>query len=103
MRPTKRRASYIVLVGAAFLAGCTETAQLPVEAGIGPHPTLPVPKHNVLPTVKVAPAEGWPAGSGPLNERDELGSDLVPDYLTAVKDGAFYGWPYTMAATSTIE
>jgi glucose/arabinose dehydrogenase len=29
------------------------------------------------------------------NERDELGSDLVPDYLTAVKDGGFYGWPYS--------
>ena len=30
-----------------------------------------------------------------VNERDELGSDLVPDYLTSVKDGAFYGWPYS--------
>jgi glucose/arabinose dehydrogenase len=29
------------------------------------------------------------------NERDELGPDLVPDYLTAVKEGAFYGWPYS--------
>jgi hypothetical protein len=30
-----------------------------------------------------------------VNERDELGSDLVPDYLTSVQDGAFYGWPYS--------
>ncbi len=30
-----------------------------------------------------------------VNERDELGSDLVPDYLTSIKDGAFYGWPYS--------
>ena len=30
-----------------------------------------------------------------VNERDALGSDLVPDYLTSVKDGAFYGWPYS--------
>lgn len=30
-----------------------------------------------------------------VNERDELGSDLVPDYLTQVKEGAFYGWPYS--------
>jgi len=30
-----------------------------------------------------------------VNERDELGSDLVPDYMTAVKEGAFYGWPYS--------
>ena len=30
-----------------------------------------------------------------VNERDEIGSDLVPDYLTSVKDGAFYGWPWS--------
>jgi glucose/arabinose dehydrogenase len=30
-----------------------------------------------------------------VNERDELGDDLVPDYLTSVKDGGFYGWPYS--------
>jgi glucose/arabinose dehydrogenase len=30
-----------------------------------------------------------------VNERDELGNELVPDYMTAVKDGAFYGWPYS--------
>ena len=41
----------------------------------------------------------WEPRSGALwtsvNERDELGSDLVPDYLTSVKDGGFYGWPYS--------
>ena len=41
----------------------------------------------------------WQPESGALwtavNERDELGSDLVPDYMTSVKDGAFYGWPYS--------
>jgi glucose/arabinose dehydrogenase len=41
----------------------------------------------------------WQPQTGALwtvvNERDELGSDLVPDYLTAVKDGGFYGWPYS--------
>ena len=30
-----------------------------------------------------------------VNERDELGAELVPDYLTSVRDGAFYGWPYS--------
>ena len=39
------------------------------------------PKTNVLWTV--------------VNERDLLGDDLVPDYLTSVRDGAFYGWPYS--------
>jgi glucose/arabinose dehydrogenase len=41
----------------------------------------------------------WEPVSGALwtavNERDELGSDLVPDYMTSVRDGAFYGWPYS--------
>jgi glucose/arabinose dehydrogenase len=30
-----------------------------------------------------------------MNERDNLGDDLVPDYATSVKDGGFYGWPYS--------
>ncbi len=30
-----------------------------------------------------------------VNERDNLGDDLVPDYATSVKDGGFYGWPYS--------
>jgi glucose/arabinose dehydrogenase len=42
---------------------------------------------------------GWEPATGALwtvvNERDELGSDLVPDFLTSVKDGAFYGWPWS--------
>jgi len=42
---------------------------------------------------------GWEPQTGLLwtvvNERDELGSDLVPDYLTSVKDGGFYGWPFS--------
>jgi glucose/arabinose dehydrogenase len=42
---------------------------------------------------------GWEPRGGALwtavNERDELGSDLVPDYMTAVADGGFYGWPYS--------
>ena len=41
----------------------------------------------------------WEPSTGVLwtvaNERDELGSDLVPDYLTSVRDGGFYGWPYS--------
>ena len=42
---------------------------------------------------------GWNPVTGELwtsvNERDELGNDLVPDYMTSVKDGGFYGWPYS--------
>jgi glucose/arabinose dehydrogenase len=41
----------------------------------------------------------WVPSTGALwtsvNERDELGNDLVPDYITSVRDGGFYGWPYS--------
>ncbi|MBF7728784.1 PQQ-dependent sugar dehydrogenase [Pseudomonas sp. N040] len=41
----------------------------------------------------------WEPQTGALwvavNERDEIGSDLVPDYITSVKDGGFYGWPWS--------
>ncbi|HEX8278735.1 MAG TPA: sorbosone dehydrogenase family protein [Segetibacter sp.] len=42
---------------------------------------------------------GWAPGTNTLwtavNERDELGDNLVPDYITSVKEGGFYGWPYS--------
>jgi glucose/arabinose dehydrogenase len=42
---------------------------------------------------------GWDKQSGKLwaiaNERDEIGADLVPDYMTSVQEGGFYGWPYS--------
>jgi glucose/arabinose dehydrogenase len=42
---------------------------------------------------------GWNPLTGELwttvNERDEIGNNLVPDYMTSVKDGGFYGWPYS--------
>ena len=42
---------------------------------------------------------GWEPQTGKLwaiaNERDEIGADLVPDYLTSLQDGGFYGWPYS--------
>ncbi len=45
----------------------------------------------------------WEPETGSLwvavNERDELGSDLVPDYMTSVRDGGFYGWPYSYYGT----
>jgi glucose/arabinose dehydrogenase len=46
----------------------------------------------------------WEPTTGALwtavNERDELGSDLVPDYMTSVRDGGFYGWPYSYFGTN---
>jgi len=57
-------------------------------------------RHRVMATGLRNPnGLGWEPHSGVLwtvvNERDEIGSDLVPDYLTSVRDGAFYGWPYS--------
>jgi len=56
-----------LLVGLVMLAlaACGEMATLPVEAGMGPKPTLPPPNPTLLPTVNIAPAKGWPAGATP--------------------------------------
>jgi glucose/arabinose dehydrogenase len=47
------------------LTGCGDVATLPLKAGMGPEPTLPPPKHTLLPTVDIAPAIGWPPGAKP--------------------------------------
>ncbi|HYC94034.1 MAG TPA: sorbosone dehydrogenase family protein [Thermoanaerobaculia bacterium] len=47
-----------------FLAAC-ESARLPVEQGMGPDPQLPPPRQALIPTVRIAPAKGWPAGVTP--------------------------------------
>ena len=61
-------ASSCALVGAALLAlsGCGEMAKLSVAAGTGPTPTLPAPNKTLLPTVNIAPAQGWQAGAMPI-------------------------------------
>ncbi len=47
------------------LTACGEMATLPVSAGTGPQPALPAPQHALLPTVNIAPAQGWPQGTTP--------------------------------------
>lgn len=62
MRTSKR----LLAAAAMFsLSACAEVATLPVEAGIGPAPTLPPPNPTLIPTVHIAPAKGWPAGQKP--------------------------------------
>jgi glucose/arabinose dehydrogenase len=51
--------------GLLALAGCSETAKLPVDSGYGPTPALPEPNRTLLPTVHIAPAKGWPQGGKP--------------------------------------
>jgi glucose/arabinose dehydrogenase len=58
----------LLILGSAVLISlpaCADMASLPVEAGTGPHPTLPPPNPSMIPTVHIAPAKGWPAGSKP--------------------------------------
>ncbi|HVY05412.1 MAG TPA: sorbosone dehydrogenase family protein [Burkholderiales bacterium] len=51
---------------AVLLAACGDRATLPVKSGTGPDPVLPDPHHNAVPTVNVAPVDGWPAGVTPV-------------------------------------
>jgi glucose/arabinose dehydrogenase len=53
------------LTTATLLAACGDTAKLSVEAGTGPQPQLPPPTRTLVPTVNVAKADPWPAGTGP--------------------------------------
>ncbi len=63
-----------------------------VDARTGAHRILATGLRNPN-GLAIEPTTGalWTA----VNERDEIGSDLVPDYMTAVRDGGFYGWPYS--------
>jgi len=54
-----------VVVLAALLAACGDSAELPEEATRGPDPTLPAPKEMLIPTLKIARATGWPQGEKP--------------------------------------
>jgi glucose/arabinose dehydrogenase len=60
-------------------------------------------KHVFATGIRNANGLAWEPVTGALwtvaNERDELGNDLVPDYLTSVREGAFYGWPYSYYGT----
>ena len=47
------------------MVACSGGALLPVDAGIGPNPTLPEPRPTLIPTVNVVDAKGWPAGATP--------------------------------------
>ena len=60
------RARSLSLVVVALLVGCGDMSKLPESAAWGPQPQLPAPSHSLLPTVHIAPAEGWPADGKPV-------------------------------------
>ncbi len=55
-----------LLIGLLMLAACGEVAMLPVSAGTGTRPTLPPPQQTLMPTVNIAPAQGWAPGTAPI-------------------------------------
>ena len=57
---------HMILGAGALVAACGGAAKLPVEAGMGPNPTLPPPRTSLIPVVQVARAVGWPAGTSPV-------------------------------------
>jgi glucose/arabinose dehydrogenase len=63
-----------------------------VDANTGAHKAYATGLRNPT-ALAIQPGTGqlWAV----VNERDEIGSNLVPDYLTSVREGAFYGWPYS--------
>jgi glucose/arabinose dehydrogenase len=56
----------LAVVAALALGGCGSAAKLQVENGTGPDPTLPPPTKSLIPTIKIAPAVGWPDGGMPV-------------------------------------
>jgi glucose/arabinose dehydrogenase len=82
-------APLLSLLLAAALAGCSETARLPEAATVGPQPQLPPPARALLPTVHIAPAQGWPAEGKP---------QALPGYtVTALERGLQHPrWLYVL-------
>ena len=64
MNGMQSSAGFIVLL-AILLSACGEMSKLPSGADVGPNPTLPEPNATLIPTVKIAPAKGWPSGVTP--------------------------------------
>jgi glucose/arabinose dehydrogenase len=66
MNPCRRFVAWVLcLLAGVVLAGCGDSATLTVAQGTGPRPELPAPNRTWLPTVNIAPATGWPQGTGP--------------------------------------
>src|SRR5262245_19333663 len=73
-----KRKTPLVVAGvliALACAGCGDTSRLPESAGVGPNPTLPEPTKTAIPTVHIAPAEGWPEDVKPVSA---VGTQVAP-------------------------
>lgn len=66
----KRAFTLAILPLLALLSGCGQYARLSAQAGTGADPALPQPNRSLIPTVKIAPAVGWPDGAAPTPAED---------------------------------
>ncbi|WP_340676560.1 sorbosone dehydrogenase family protein [Paraglaciecola sp.] len=68
--PNYRFAAVVLfIIEISLTSGCAETSTKPAGFGVGPNPTLPAPKHRLIPTVEVAPAIGWPGKLTPTTDK----------------------------------
>lgn len=89
---TPAATSLALLTAVALLTGCGEASRLPETGVAGPSPQLPAPHTSLIPTVQVAPAQGWPADGTP---RPEVGLAVTafargldhPRWVTALPNG----------------
>jgi hypothetical protein len=67
---------------------------IPLKSGMSIEPPAGIASSRAVCVIRTALVSSRRAAHyAAVNEHDELGPDLVPDYLTSLKDGAFYGWP----------
>jgi glucose/arabinose dehydrogenase len=82
----------IICIGIFSTSGCAETASQSSNQGVGTNPTLPEPERDLIPTVKIAPAIGWPADKTPVTVKgtqiNAFAKDLDhPRWLYALPNG----------------
>jgi len=56
----------LAFITSAIISGCSDSSSQPQSMGIGANPNLPIPQHKLIPTLKIAPAIGWPADKKPI-------------------------------------
>jgi hypothetical protein len=66
-------------VSLSIILGCSHEAELPFSAGVGPNPVLPPPPNELIPTVNVAKAKGWPNGATPLAAQELTVTSFAAD------------------------